>query len=91
MDQIENCEIIKNEEEQETQETIEQTEPIAETNGHDDINKKFAEAEEKIAKLEQTVNSKTDFIKLLEQQKINSEKEASQVNIYDLKVLNKLI
>ena len=77
----ENCVINKNEEEQATQERIESVEPIAETNGHDEIIKKLTEAEEKIAKLEQTVNSKTDFIKLLEHQKINSEKELVQVAI----------
>jgi hypothetical protein len=75
----ENCEIIKNNEEQETQESIESVEPIAETNGHDEIIKKLTEAEEKIVKLEQTLNSKADFIKILEHQKINSEKEVIQV------------
>jgi len=84
-------EIIKNNEEQETQESIESVEPIAETNGHDEIITKLTEAEEKIAKLEQTVNSKTDFIKILEHQKINSEKEVIQVTFYDLNVLNTLI
>lgn len=86
-----NCEIIKNEQDQETQESVKSVEPIAETNSHDDIIKKLKEAEENIAKLEQIVNSKTDFIKLLEQQKINSEKELVQVTNYDLDVLNKLI
>ncbi|KAL7026228.1 hypothetical protein ACKWTF_013810 [Chironomus riparius] len=75
----ENFVINKNEEEQATQESIKSVEPIAETNGHDEIIKKLKDAEEKAAKLEQTVNSKTDFIKLLEHQKINSEKELVQL------------
>lgn len=87
----ENCEIIKNEQEQEKEESIGSVEPIAETNEHDEIIKKLTEAEEKIVKLEQTVNSKTDFIKLLEHQKINSEKELIQVTNYDLNIENQLI
>lgn len=76
---IENCEKSSNESLQETEESLTAEEAIPQVIGDDDIKKKLQEAEEKIAKLEENISSKTDLVKFLEQQKIEQTKEVNQV------------
>ena len=78
---IENFEKLSNEDLQETEKMVRQEELEVEINGDDESSKKLIEAEEKIAKLHENLNSKTDFIKTLEHQKQHFEKELIQVII----------
>lgn len=79
MEEGENHTEIKNESLQATEESVPVEESVPDTSVNDETAKKLQEAEEKIAKLEENLNSKTDFIKSLEQQKVSIEKELLQV------------